>query len=100
MLFAIMDEQPEQEDDADAVTLQPMTGHVELKDVTFGYTPDKVILKEYQFVCKAWTEDRFCWFYRCRKDHDHQPSEIVSMISSLVRSRLMEWISGISSGMS
>ena len=63
-VFAIMDEQPEQADDADAVTLQPMTGHVGQGD-----------LKEYQFVCKAWTEDRFCWFYRCRKDHDHQPSE-------------------------
>ena len=51
-VFAIMDEQPEQEDDADAVTLQPMTGHVELKDVTFGYTPDKVILKNISLYAK------------------------------------------------
>lgn len=47
-----MDEQPEQADDADAVTLQPMTGHVELKDVTFGYTPDKVILKNISLYAK------------------------------------------------
>ena len=51
-VFAIMDEQPEQADDADAVTLQPMTGHVELKDVTFGYTPDKVILKNISLYAK------------------------------------------------
>lgn len=51
-VFAVMDEQPEQADDADAVTLQPMTGHVELKDVTFGYTPDKVILKNISLYAK------------------------------------------------
>ena len=51
-VFAIMDEQPEQADDADAVILQPMTGHVELKDVTFGYTPDKVILKNISLYAK------------------------------------------------
>lgn len=51
-VFTIMDEQPEQADDADAVTLQPMTGHVELKDVTFGYTPDKVILKNISLYAK------------------------------------------------
>ena len=51
-VFAIMDEQPEQADDADAVTLQPMTGHVELKAVTFGYTPDKVILKNISLYAK------------------------------------------------
>lgn len=51
-VFAIMDEQPEQADDADAVTLQPMTGHVELRDVTFGYTPDKVILKNISLYAK------------------------------------------------
>ena len=51
-VFAIMDEHTEQADDADAVTLQPMTGHVELKDVTFGYTPDKVILKNISLYAK------------------------------------------------
>lgn len=34
------------------MTLQPMTGHVELKDVTFGYTPDKVILKNISLYAK------------------------------------------------
>lgn len=51
-VFAIMDEEPEQKDDPDAVTLQPMTGHVELRDVTFGYTPDKVILKDISLYAK------------------------------------------------
>ena len=50
---------PEQADDADAVTLQPMTGHVEVKDVTLVTRRDKGDLKEYQFICKAWTEDTF-----------------------------------------
>ena len=45
-VFAVMDETPEQEDDADAVVLNPMKGHVILNHVTFGYTPEKVILKD------------------------------------------------------
>ena len=45
------------------------------KETNFGIPVGQGDLKEYQFICKAWTEDRFCWFYRCRKDHDHQPSE-------------------------
>ncbi len=45
-VFAVMDETPEQEDDADAVVLNPMKGHVVLNHVTFGYTPEKVILKD------------------------------------------------------
>lgn len=51
-VFAIMDEEPEPADDADAVTLHPMIGHVELKNVTFGYTPDKVILKDISLYAK------------------------------------------------
>lgn len=74
-VFAIMDEQPEQADDADAVTLQPMTRPCRIKGCHLWLHAGQGDLKEYQFVCKAWTEDRFCWFYRCRKDHDHQPSE-------------------------
>jgi len=45
-VFAMMDEQPEPKDGVDAVVLSPMEGHVVLDHVTFGYDPDKVILKD------------------------------------------------------
>lgn len=43
-VFAIIDESPEQADIPDAVALDALTGEVLLKDVSFGYTPDKEIL--------------------------------------------------------
>ncbi|RKD29412.1 ABC transporter ATP-binding protein [Lacrimispora algidixylanolytica] len=51
-VFTIMDEKPEPEDDKDAVVLEPMSGNVELKNVTFGYSPDKVILKNISLYAK------------------------------------------------
>ena len=51
-VFAVMDEEPEPEDDPDAVVLEPMRGHVELSHVYFGYTPDKVILKDISLYAK------------------------------------------------
>lgn len=51
-VFAVMDEEPEPEDDADAVTLAPMQGHVVLDHVTFGYNPDKTILKDISLYAK------------------------------------------------
>lgn len=51
-VFTIMDEKPEPEDDKDAVVLEPMSGTVELKNVTFGYNPDKVILKNISLYAK------------------------------------------------
>lgn len=44
-VFNIMDEEPEPADRPDAVTLDDCRGHVVLTDVTFGYNPDKTILK-------------------------------------------------------
>ena len=44
-VFAILDEESEKADDADAVELKEVVGDVKLKDVTFGYTKDKTILK-------------------------------------------------------
>ena len=44
-VFAILDEQPEKEDLPDAKDLKDVQGDVSLKDITFGYTPDKTILK-------------------------------------------------------
>ena len=51
-VFSIMDEEPEPADDADAVVLNPMQGHVVLDHVTFGYNPDKVILKDISLYAK------------------------------------------------
>ena len=45
-VFAVMDAEPEAEDAADAVSLEPIRGEVVLDHVTFGYTPEKVILKD------------------------------------------------------
>lgn len=51
-VFAMMDEKPEPADDANAVVLDPMQGHVVLDHVTFGYNPDKVILKDISLYAK------------------------------------------------
>ena len=44
-VFAILDETPEKEDALDAKPLTDVKGEVVLNDVTFGYTEDKIILK-------------------------------------------------------
>ena len=45
-VFAVMDEEPEPADGPEAVVLEPMKGHVVLDHVTFGYDPEKIILKD------------------------------------------------------
>ena len=45
-VFAVMDEMPEAPDPADAVDMPDMKGDVVFENVTFGYDPDKVILKD------------------------------------------------------
>ena len=44
-VFAILDEKPEPEDKPDAQAMTDVKGDVEINDVTFGYTDDKIILK-------------------------------------------------------
>lgn len=51
-VFAVMDEKPEEPDPEDAVVLDPMEGHVVLDHVTFGYNPDKVILRDISLYAK------------------------------------------------
>lgn len=51
-VFALMDEIPEKEDDINAVSGEKMKGYVEVKNVTFGYNPDKVILKDISLYAK------------------------------------------------
>ena len=45
-VFAVLDEAPEKGDDPDAVELKEVEGDVQLQNVTFGYTPDKTVLKQ------------------------------------------------------
>ncbi len=51
-VFKIMDEAPEAADAPDAVSLDHCEGHVILDHVTFGYNPDKTILKDISFYAK------------------------------------------------
>lgn len=44
-VFAILDEAPEKEDRPDALNLKAAKGAVELRDVTFGYEPEKEIIR-------------------------------------------------------
>lgn len=44
-IFQVIDEAPEQEDAPEAITLTNVKGDVEMKDVYFGYKPEKLILK-------------------------------------------------------
>ena len=44
-VFAVLDEEPEKADSDDSIHLENVSGDVRLTDVTFGYTPDKTILK-------------------------------------------------------
>ncbi len=44
-VFAVMDEAPEAPDSSDAVEMPDMKGDVTFENVTFGYDPDRVILK-------------------------------------------------------
>lgn len=51
-VFGILDLDPEQPDIPDAKGTDGMKGYVELKNVTFGYNPDKVILKNISLYAK------------------------------------------------
>ena len=44
-VFAVLDEETEKADSDDSIHLENVSGDVRLTDVTFGYTPDKTILK-------------------------------------------------------
>jgi len=44
-IFALIDEKPEQPDDADAVVLSQVQGRVALKDVSFSYQPDVAFIQ-------------------------------------------------------
>ena len=74
-VFTVMDAPAEEADMPDAVEMDDVKGEVTMEHVTFGYNPDKTILKAYQSVRPRRTEGCLCWFYRSRKDHHYQPFE-------------------------
>ncbi len=51
-VFAVMDAPPEDADGEGARSAKGMEGHVVLKDVSFGYTPEKTVLKNISLYAK------------------------------------------------
>ncbi len=51
-VFAVMDTDPEQPDSENSVSAKGMKGYVKLDNVTFGYDPDKTILKNISLYAK------------------------------------------------
>lgn len=51
-VFAVMDMEPETEDLPESEKNTSITGHVELKNVNFGYDPDKLVLKNISLYAK------------------------------------------------
>ena len=51
-VFRVMDEEPEAADLPQAKVLEPMKGFVRLEDVSFGYNPEKTVLKHISLYAK------------------------------------------------
>ena len=51
-VFSIIDTEPESADLPDALSMENVKGMVELENVTFGYNPDKVVLKNVSLYAK------------------------------------------------
>ena len=51
-VFAVMDEEPEPANIRDCIVPSPMIGHVVFHHVTFGYDPDKTILRDINLYAK------------------------------------------------
>ncbi len=51
-VFAVMDKEPEEPDAPDCVKLEKISGHVILDNVSFGYNPDRRILKNISLYAK------------------------------------------------
>jgi ABC-type multidrug transport system fused ATPase/permease subunit len=54
-IFEVLDSEVTIRDRADAVELPPVTGHVRLESVTFGYTPDRPVLHDVDLDIPAGT---------------------------------------------
>ena len=52
-VFLVMDMDPEKEDKEDAIEMENVKGEVVMKNVTFGYNKDKIILKDINLYAHA-----------------------------------------------
>ena len=80
-VFSVMDEEPEAEDDKDAVSMDGMSGEVVLDHVTFGYNPDKVILKDISLYALSRGRRSPSWVPREPERRRSRTSSTASMIS-------------------
>jgi ATP-binding cassette subfamily B protein len=51
-VFQLLDSKPEFSDEPDARVLPPIQGRVELRDLSFGYEPDQLVLKDINFTAQ------------------------------------------------
>lgn len=51
-IFRLLDTPPEWSDDASASPLPRISGRVEFRDVSFGYLPDRLVLRDVSFVAE------------------------------------------------
>ncbi len=51
-VFDMMDQEPEAEDPKDAITLPEIKGEIVIEDMSFGYIPEKMVLKNVSFTAK------------------------------------------------
>ena len=63
-VFAVMDEGRSRPTSEDCIVPNPMIGHVVFHHVTFGYDPDKTILRDINLLCQTGAEDCLCGIYR------------------------------------
>ena len=84
-VFQVMDEAPETADAADAVVLNPCKGHVELKDVTFGYVPGHTILKHISLYAKPGQKIAFVGSTGAGKTTVEQAAKMASAHSFIMR---------------
>ncbi|MGB8354375.1 MAG: ABC transporter ATP-binding protein [Chthoniobacteraceae bacterium] len=52
-VFRLLDTKPEWKDAPDAVVLETVNGDVEFRDLSFGYDPGRIILRNINFTAKA-----------------------------------------------
>lgn len=52
-VFRLIDEEPEPQDAEDAQSLEAVRGDVEIKDVTFGYLPERTIIRNFDLKAES-----------------------------------------------
>lgn len=71
-VFRMIDEPAEAADLPQAKPLEEVKGDVQMKDIQFGYEPDKVIIHDLNLHAKPGSPGGNRRTDRCRQDHHHQ----------------------------